>query len=377
MTIQVFQPSLSADELATVARVFHSNWVGKGPKVTEFEAAWATHINTNSANVVSINSCTEGLFQAVQLLGIGPGDEVIIPTIHFVGAAQAVLSVGAKPVFCDVDSRTLNVTGEFIQEKVNHNTRAVILNHYGGVPCEIGVISAFLNYLENRNIFLIEDAACAPASTYSGQAVGTFGDIGCWSFDAMKIISTGDGGMMWFRDRKLADKARKQLYLGTSEGSGLKSSKPRWWEFEVEIAGARRSVMNDIAAAVGLEQLRKLPNFLDRRTDIWAMYTDGLSGLGLQLPHCHMRLKYQMSSFYFYWIQTPRRDELAAYLKANSVYTTFRYYPLHWAYKTGDSLPNAEKAARETLLLPLHQGLSDEDASYVCEKVKAFYDNDR
>lgn len=363
--IQVFQPSLGADELAAVARVFHSNWIGKGPKVNEFEAAWAKHIGVDAANVVSVNSCTEGLFTAVQLLGIGPGDEVIIPTIHFVGAAQAVLSVGARPVFCDVDSRTLNTTVEDFDIRRTEKTRAVILNHYGGVPCDD--IEVFQQWCQDLDIYLIEDAACAPASTFGGQAAGTFGDIGCWSLDAMKIISTGDGGMMYIRDSELADKARKQLYLGTSTVSGLSSDKPRWWEFEVEIEGARRSVMNDMAAAVGLEQLKKLPQFIERRYEICCRYHQLKEWVDVAPD------KPMGSPTYFYWIQTPRRDELAAYLKAADIYTTFRYYPLHWAYKTGDSLPNAEKAARETLLLPLHQGLTDSDVEFVCGRVREFY----
>jgi aminotransferase len=369
--INVFQPTLSADELASVARTFNSNWIGKGPKVAEFEAAWASHINASPANVVSVNSCTEGLFTAVKLLGIGPGDEVIIPTIHFVGAAQAVLSVGAKPVFCDVDNRTLNATAEYIDEVACGRTAAIILNHYGGVPCNMSDILLLVN---GTNIKIIEDAACAPASTYQDQAVGTFGDIGVWSFDAMKIISTGDGGMMYFRDKELAGKARKQLYLGTSEGSGLSSDKPCWWEFEVEVKGARRSVMNDIAAGIGLEQLRKLPAFIRRRGQLYQLYDNGL------LDNTPCFLPYDIpinteSSCYFYWIQTPQRDELARYLRANDCYVTFRYYPLHWAFKTGDSLPNAEKAARETMLLPLHCGLMDSDVELVCEKVKEFYAN--
>ena len=366
--INLFEPALAADELTAIARVFHSNWPGKGPKVAEFEQAWAAHINAESENVVSVNSCTEGLFQAVQLLGIGPGDEVIIPTIHFVGVAQAVLSVGARPVFCDVDSRTLNIKAQFIWDKVTSRTAAIIINHYGGVPCDMFEIVRY------GHIKLIEDAACAPASTFGSQAIGTFGDIGVWSFDAMKIISTGDGGMMYIRDRELADNARKQLYLGTSEGSGLRSDKARWWEFEVEIAGARRSVMNDLAAGIGLEQLKKLDGFVERRKEIWYYYEENLKWERTELlPPLMIPIRKNKCSFYFYWIQTPRRDELARYLKENGVYTTFRYYPLHWAFKTGDHLPNAEKAARETLLLPLHCGLSDEDVSYICEKVREFY----
>lgn len=378
--IPVFKPSLGQDELLAIADSFQSGWIGKGQKVDEFESAWANHIGSNPANVVSINSCTEALFQAVQLLDIGPGDEVIIPTIHFIGVAQAVLSVGAIPVFCDVDSRTLNVSLRDIHKVSTNKTKCVIVNHYGGVPCDIFDIA---EWCELWNIRLIEDAANAPASTYNGQAVGTFGDIGVWSFDAMKIISTGDGGMMWFKDEELATKARKQIYLGTSETSGLNSSKDKWWEFGVDIAGARRSIMNDIAAAMGLEQLRKLDSFLDRRDEIVAKYIDLLFQEDDTNFVDYSNLVYPnggwndniVSSYYLYWIQTPKRDELAAYLKAQGIYTTFRYYPLHWAYNLPDSLPNAEKAARETLLLPLHCGLTDDDVSYICEKVRRFYAN--
>lgn len=366
--IPLFKPSLGQDELLAIADSFQSGWLGKGQKVDEFEFAWTKHIGSNPANVVSINSCTEALFQAVQLLGIGPGDEVIIPTIHFIGAAQAVLSVGAIPVFCDVDNRTLNATYELIADKIGPKVKAIILNHYGGVPVEN--LDALTMACRGR-VFIIEDAANAPASTFNGQAVGTFGDIGVWSFDAMKIISTGDGGMLWFRDAELAAKARKQIYLGTSTGNGLSNQADKWWEFGVDIVGVRRSIMNDIAAAIGLEQLKKIYDFVNRRDEIAAKYIDSLGDLVSIYPVWDNNI---YPSHYFFWIQTPKRNELAAYLRANNIYTTFRYYPLHWAYNLPDSLPNAERASRETLLLPLHCGLSDENVSYICEKVREFYE---
>lgn len=392
MSINVFRPTLGREELASVADSFNTGWIGKGPKVNEFEQAWAKHIGVHPDNVVSVNSCTEGLFTALELFtkyqekdefrlnlekkyGKNPIKKpykpfqgwVTIPTIHFIGAAQAILNMGAEPKFCDVDPRTLNVRLEDIERKYAKSTIGVIVNHYGGVPCEIAKIAEFC---KQKGMWLIEDCACAPASTYNGQAVGTFGDIGVWSFDAMKIISTGDGGMMYIRDKGLADEARKQLYLGTSTVSGLSSDKDKWWEFEVEIEGARRSVMNDIAAGIGIEQLKKLEGFIARRCYLVNFY-NGL--LGQDYPHCPIHRSISGDSFYFYWIQTPQRDELAKFLKGQEIYTTFRYYPLHWAFRTGDSLPNAEKAARETLLLPLHCGLTDKDVEFVCEKVREFY----
>lgn len=370
--MNLFNPTISQADIDTVINTLKSGWLGKGQKVTEFEAAWARHIKADSANVVSTTSCTEALFTAVKLLGIGPGDEVIIPTIHFVGAAQAVLAVGARPVFCDVDSRMLNTTRDFIEAKLTSRTKAIILNHYGGVPCDLDSIVTLGNY----GIKIIEDAACAPASIYNGHSVGIWGDIGVWSFDAMKIITTGDGGMMYIRDPELAASARQWLYLGTSSESGLSSNKARWWEFEVTQPGARRAIMNDIAAAMGLEQLGRLGEFVERRRQVSNYYDEHLAilRLGRHLPQITRLTLMGERSFYFYWIQTPRRDELAAYLKANNIYTSFRYHPLHLAYKTGDSLPNAERAARETLLLPLHCNLADEDVSRICEKIRGFYD---
>lgn len=357
--IGVFEPSLSWQEEKAAGLVMASNWIGKGPKVTEFEQAWAAHIGVSPEQVVSISSCTEGLFQAIELLGIGPGDEVIIPSIHFIGAANAVIARGAKPVFCDVDSGTLNADNARIYQVITPKTRAIILNHYGGVTSISGQfpLPAFVR--------TIEDCACHPLRKPKG-------DFAIWSFDAMKIMSTGDGGMVYCRDPGMAKRLRKNTYLGMDETSGLSSNKSRWWEFGVTGPG-RRAIMNDITAAIGLEQLKKLPAFIARRKEIWAMYNERLAGLDwLTLPP--EVPDYVQSSYYFYWVQLERRDELAAYLKERQVYTTFRYYPLHRVFKTGQSLPGADRAADTTLLLPIHQGLRNDEVEYICDTVTKFYD---
>lgn len=380
--IPVFKPTLGQDELLSVADSFNSGWIGKGRKVDEFEYAWAQHISASHKplaslgdpdgggvkpeHVTSISCATEGLFQICDLITDNSTfyrDEIIIPSIHFIGAANAA-SLFSFPVFCDVDPHTLNPTLEHIQAAYTRHTRAVIILHYGGVAPQLDAIR---QWCDDNSLYLIEDAACAPATTYKGKAAGTWGHFGVFSFDAMKIISTGDGGMVYCENPEHTEVIRKRIYLGMDNESGLKASNERWWEFGVSCAG-RRAVMNDIAAGIGLEQLKKLPQFIERRSDIWVDYIHQLPEGVLDFPDYVIG-----SSFYFYWIQTPRRDELARFLRANGCYTTFRYYPLHWVFKTGQSLPGAEQAARETLLLPLHQGLSDEDVSLVCEKVKEFY----
>lgn len=357
--INVFQPSAGQSELSAIAETFQSNWLGKGKRVAEFEAAWAKHIGTTPDHVVSTTSATEGLFQVCELIGLHRGDKVIMPTISFVGAANAVIATGATPVFCDVDRYTLNPKLSDIQAVYTKHTFALVLLHYGGSTQELGEIRRWCN---ENDVVMIEDAACAQATIYRGKAAGTWGKFGVWSFDAMKAITTGDGGMIYCEDANDAKRLRQRMYMGLEESSGLSSSGDKWWKFSTNHPG-RRAIMNDIAASMGLAQLPKLNDFIVRRQSISSTYQ---TAVGVYSDR-------NILPYYFYWIQTPKRDDLAKHLKANGIYVTFRYYPLHWALKTGDSLPNAEWAANNTLLLPLHQTLSDDDVMFVCDKVKEFF----
>lgn len=372
--INVFQPSVGAAELAAVQEVFDGGWLGKGPRTAAFEAAFAEHLGVDREHVVSTNSCTEALFLTGDLLGLGPGDEVVLPSISFVGAANAVAARGARPVFCDVDPVTLNPTAEHVLAALTPATVAVIVLHYGGRPGDVADIARLC---ADRGVALVEDAACAVASSAGGRAAGTFGDFGTWSFDAMKLVVTGDGGMLYARDPERVREAASRLFLGLRQPSGLSQAvaagggtRERWWEFEVDGFG-RRSITNDIAAAIGLVQLGRLPEFLQRRAEIAASYDDRLADLPLRLPP--LLPAGQVTSHFFYWVGLPggTRDLVANRLLERGVYTTFRYHPLHLvaAYRhAGGSLPGAEQAARETLCLPMHQGLDAEAVERViCE----------
>ena len=373
--ISVFQPSLGSEELEAVDKVFRSNWVGKGSITDRFEAGFAAHLGVEEHLVQSVSCCTEGLFQSMDLLALGPGDQVIVPTIGFVGAANAVVASGATPIFCDVDPRSLNPTVKHIEEQLTPRTKAAILMHYAGVPCLMDDIVALA---EQKGIAIVEDCACSVWSRWRGQACGTLGDIGVWSFDAMKILVTGDGGMVYTRNGDMSERLRRLLYLGLSRESGFSNrSQERWWEFEVAECG-RRAIMNDISAAIGIEQLRKLPTFISRRREICDGYSRALAGeewltLPAPLP-AHAR-----SSYYYYpvQLQAALRDRLAVHLRDRGVYTTFRYYPLHWLgfYGADVSLPNAEQAARTTLCLPIHQALTDEQLATVVSCVQDFGKN--
>ena len=377
--IQMYSNSLGKEELNAIEKVFDSKWLGKGPKTEEFIKQFATHLtevhygvaqtNPHPNNFLTINCCTEGIFQILEFLDIKKGDEVVLPSISFVGVANAIVSRGATPVFCDIDKHTLNPSKEHIAEKITNKTKAVIVIHYAGVPCDIASISSLC---KEHSVSLIEDNANSPFSFADSKSTGLHGDFSVWSFDAMKILVTGDGGMIYCKNKEHAESLRKQSYLGLESPSGLSNSiDKKWWEFEVSSAG-RRSITNDIQAAIGIEQLKKVNQFISRRKTIHETYVNQLSDLDwIKLPFISDKVK---SSYYMFHIQTEDRDRLAKHLRKNKIYTTFRYYPLHWVdfYNSSSNLPNTEYAANHTLCLPLHQNLLNKDIEHIINKIKTW-----
>ncbi len=369
--INVSAPTLGEEELAALREVFATNWLGYGERSRAFEAEFAEHVGVDAEQMLLVNSGTTGLFLAMQVLGLGQGDDVVLPSATFVSAGNAVVDCGARPVFCDVDARTLNPTVDHVAAALTPRTKAVVVLHYGGYP---GDVAAVARLCRDRGITLIEDTACAVASRAHGVACGTFGDIAVWSFDAVKLIATGDGGMLYVRDRELARTARRLAYFGMVKGSPYSESKRshRWWDLEVARAG-RRDVGNDIIGAIGSVQLRRLAGFVQRRKEITHTYDRlfvGVPGLRTPppVPDGHE------NSYYFYWIQVDpaHRDQLAEDLLDAGVYTTFKYQPLHTVPLYGaldQRLPGTDEAAACTLQLPIHQALTDSQLRLVAETV--------
>ena len=226
-----------------------------------------------------------------------------------------------------------------------------------------------------HNIKVIEDCAAGVCSSYKGKALGTFGDMGMWSFDAMKILVCGDGAILHFNNPELRKKADRWLYFGLETKSGYENSvAQKWWEFDISCFG-HRAVMNDMTAAVALEQLKKLPEYMKKRKAVHEFYNENLSrfewlNLPQELP------EYSKSSYYFYHVQITngKRDEYARFLRENDIYTTYRYFPLHRVpgYGVKGEFPNADYAADNTLCLPMHQSLSQRDLEYIVEKTAEF-----
>src|SRR5258708_21654032 len=234
--IRMFQPTLGQDELSAIAEVFADSWPGPGPRVKAFEKAFAAYIGADSEQMIAVTSCTEGLFQSVAALEFSPSTEVILPTISFIGAAHAVRASGARLRLVDVDPLTLNPRPEHVEKALTAQTKAILLLHFGG---RLDWIQEIADIAKARNVVLIEDSACAMGGRCNGDSYGTFGDIGVWSFDSMKLLSTGDGGMIRIRDEALKQRVYHRVTLGgvTPGLEGAASSRARWWELNPACLG--------------------------------------------------------------------------------------------------------------------------------------------
>lgn len=367
--INLFEPKVGEGELSAIEDVFASRWLGTGERVEEFESAFGDHLGRPAGELVAVTSCTEGLFQVLAALELGPDDEVVLPTISFIGAAHAVAGTGASCVLTDVDPVTMNPTLEHVEQVTTPATRAILLLHFGGLPGQVKEIAALAG---RRSIALVEDAAVGLGSSAGGRACGTLGDAGVWSFDAMKLLTTGDGGMVWSRDHDLISRLRRNVKLGLGPtGFRRRDESARWWEINPTTAG-RRGAMNSMAAAMGLVQLDSLPQFLERRNEIAAAYDRALTSL----PWLTLQRWPTKAARSFYWIQvdTSIRDRLAAHMLARGVYTTYKYWPLHRTklYASVGDFLGADLAAATTLLLPMHQGLCNDDVSQVIAAIESF-----
>jgi dTDP-4-amino-4,6-dideoxygalactose transaminase len=279
------RPSITEREKQAVLDVLESGWLTTGPRTKLFEERFAATVGTRHA--IALNSATAALHLTLEALGVGPGDEVIVPTWTFAASAEVVVYRGARPVLVDVDRGTLNATPEAMLAAVTPRTRAVIAVHIAGLPVEI---ERLVTLLEARGIAVVEDAAHAFPSRIggpTGRYAGTFGRAGAFSFYATKTITTGEGGMLVTDDDGIADRARVMSLHGISRDAWNRYAAGGSWYYEIEDAGYKYN-MTDMAAALGLVQLERAEELLAARRSIAAAYTRGFRASAaadvLQLP---------------------------------------------------------------------------------------------
>jgi perosamine synthetase len=269
--IQVFKPSMTQEEIDAVTEVLQSGWIGLGPKTAEFEEKFAEFVGTTFA--VAVNSCTAALDLALKLLDVNHGHEVIVPTMTFVSTAHCVAYRLAMPIFADVDPHTLSIDLEDVRRKITSRTRAIIPVHYSGRPIDLDALKEIAG-----GIPIIEDCAHATGARYKGRSVGSIGDIGCFSFHAVKNLAMGDGGALTLNDQQWMERCKRLRWLGIDKGTWDRTAvdKSYWWQYFVDEIGLKCH-LNDIAAAIGLVQLRRLQAMNARRREIARQYTEAFS----------------------------------------------------------------------------------------------------
>jgi len=366
------RPDFDEAEARALAAVLATGWVSQGPRVAEFERLFAARVG--AAHGVATTSCTTALHLALILAGVGPGDEVICPSYSFIATANAVLYVGATPVFADIEADTWNIDPEDTRRRLTPRTKAIVPVHQVGLAADLDRFAP----LAERGITIVEDAACAIGSTYNGRPIGSSGYLACFSFHPRKTISMGEGGMLTTGDEALAERARGLRSFAASVSDHVRhQARGVVYEEYRELGFNYR--MTDLQAAIGIEQLRKLDRLLARRAVIARRYDEAFAGLpGVQRP---ARPGYATHAFQSYAIRLlPEcpidRDHVLRTLVAQGISCRRGIPPIHleplYTERFGrPTLPVTEEVAARSLFLPIFASLSDDDQDRVAEAVIA------
>lgn len=370
MNMPIAKPYLGIEEEMAAVEAIRSGWVSQGSKVKEFEEMFASYVGARYG--VATTSCTTALHAALVASGINTGDEVIVPSLSFIATANAVVHASAIPVFADIDPDTCNVTAETIEKVISKKTKAVMPVHQMGLPVDLDPI---MDLCKKRNLVLIEDAACAIGSEYRGKKIGGHGNIACFSFHPRKIITTGEGGMITTDNPEIAERLRRFRHHGMSVSDVERhASRKIIIEKYLEIGYNYR--MTNIQAAVGIEQLKKLPFIIERRRQIANFYNTELSKI------THVKVPktpdYACHNYQSYWIElldsSPvSRDELMQKLLDRGIATRRGIMAIHMeecysGYKV--FLPETERITKNTVILPLYPAMTIEEQAYVIQYMR-------
>lgn len=374
--LPVFRPSMGQEEIDAIAQVLRSGWIGLGPATEKFEEEFTKFVGTKYA--IALNSATAALHLSLLALGIDQEDEVLVPALSFVSTSHAVLYVGAKPIFIDIDEETLCMDPKDLKNKITKKSKAIIPVHYGGHPADLDTIH---DIAKKYKLVVVEDASHATGSMYKGKMIGSLSDLTCFSFHAVKNLATGDGGMVTTNSSTLAKKIKSLRWMGinkeTWEREELvqeKSYRQYGWYYDVTDLGYKYH-MNDITAAIGLVQLKKLRLMNNKREKLSKRYDQKLRKLKwLEIPKISPNVK---SAYHNYVIRTQFRDRLNLFLKDRNISSGVHYLPIHHfsfykKQKLTASVPLTERVWKTLLTLPLYPTLSFKDQDRVINAIYNF-----
>ena len=396
--VPITRPHFDADEERLVVETLRSGWVTQGPRVAEFEREFAATVSAPEA--VAVSSCTAALFLSLHALGIGRGDEVIVPALTFIASANSIVHTGATPVFVDVDSKTYNLDAKAVESAITPQTRAVMVVHQLGLPADLDAIAAVA---DAHGLRVIEDSACAIGSRYKGRPIGmggsggtsASGNLGCFSFHPRKVLVTGEGGMITTDDTALAARLRRLRHQGMSM-SDLERDRADQVLTETYPEIGYNFRLSDIQAAVGIAQLRKLEGLLAKRRDIAARYDAAFAKMqGIEPPRVpeYARANYQSYIVRLTGADRAARDTFMNHLRSAGVASRRGLMAVHLeapyrvasGSRTGSvnasdkgmtfgrvagPLPISEEADAQTVILPIYPDLAIDDQRYVIDCVR-------
>lgn len=369
------QPLIEDEEINAVIETLKSGWLSTGPKVHEFEKSMSEYLNM--PHCIAVNSGTAALHLALKAIGLKEHDEVIIPTNTFTATGEVITYFNAKPVLIDCGKENFNIDENKIEPKITKNTKAIMPVHFGGNPCEMGIIK---NICAKYDLKLIEDAAHALTSKFQGDFIGTLGDITCFSFYATKNITTGEGGMAVTANPLYAEKIRKLSLHGINVDAWNRYGTKGSWFYEVSDAGYKYN-MSDILASIGTIQMKKAEMMLEKRTHIANTYTNKLSNISsINLPKSNIENRH---AWHLYVIQIKpeqlniNREQFIDKLKDYNIGSSVHFIPLHrhpyyqskFRYSPKE-FPNSESIYNRSISLPIYPKMTETDVNYVIQAVK-------
>ena len=373
--IRLFKPSLGNEEITAIKRIFKKSWIGYGPEVKKFENSWSKYIGIKYS--VGVTSCSAALHIALASKNFKKRKKVLVPAMTFTATAAAALYCGLEPVFVDINEYDLNINFEDLKKKYSKDCVAVIPVHVGGHPCEMEKI---IPWAKRKKLLVIEDCAHTAGGVYKGKMLGTWGEVSCFSFEEKKMLTTGDGGMICTNNKSLATKFKSLSFHGWNrdpwsrhkKGLSKKNLKEKHWYYQIKELGFKYN-MNDLMAAIGLAQLKKLHSFNFKRNAGVRKYLEGIKNCKNIKPY--FVKQYKRISYWMFAIRSKKRDQLIAFLKERGIATSVYWIPvpMHPLYKKYKSkIPVTKRVWKELVTLPLFSDIKLKELNYIIKSVKEF-----
>lgn len=372
MKVPYFVPWITRKDKSAIYNSLNQRWLTNGPYLQKFEKSVGSFVNTKYA--IGVGSATQALHIALRTLGITNGDEVIVPTFTFAATANSVIYCGAKPIFVDVDPDTFTIKPDEIKKNITKKTKAIIPVHYGGQSCDMNEISYIC---KTHNLFLVEDCAHSLGSTYNEKMCGSIGNIGCFSFYATKVMTTGEGGMISTNNKKINEKAR----LLRSQGMSIQArerEKDAQWKYDIVDLGYNYR-LDEIRSSLGLSQFERINHSNKMRMKIAEKYDKLIKNIkGITTP---IKKSDRNHIYHLYTIKIEKdyplsRDELFLKLSKNGIGTSVQYYPLHLMsfyrknFKINSSkFQNSNKLKDQVICLPIFPKMTNKQIEYVVKSL--------